>query len=212
MDTRTRCMINAKVIQLLITAKQITFLFIDHQFLNKFIFFGDIQMMTGRRFTGPWWNLIMISHRLPNERFIWVNAQISLEKTSSTLFYGMWMKNIENCLPHKKPKYTEFIWYTRWWYGNQSSMVKWVVLTKHIKTYEMSNKRNFDSTITNGSKDIRCGLHASYTIDFCAMIHSRESTKYFFIHRVGLQNAMAFGAIFFLFESFKRKQHRIEFV
>lgn len=53
MNSRTRSMINAEVVQVRIPTEQVAFLFVDHQFLNEFIVFGDVQMMSGRSSSCP---------------------------------------------------------------------------------------------------------------------------------------------------------------
>lgn len=62
MYARARRMIYAKVVQLLVSAEQIAFLVVDHQLLDEFVVFGDVQVVAGRRFAGPCWDFIVVSH------------------------------------------------------------------------------------------------------------------------------------------------------
>lgn len=52
-DTRARAVIDAKVVQVRVAAEQVALLVVDHQLLDHFVVFGDVQMVTGRRFAGP---------------------------------------------------------------------------------------------------------------------------------------------------------------
>lgn len=53
MDTRTGTVIDAEIIQMRIAAKQIALLVVDHQLLDEFVVFGDVQMMSDRRLASP---------------------------------------------------------------------------------------------------------------------------------------------------------------
>lgn len=53
MDARTRSVIDAEIVQMRIAAEEVALLVVDHQLLDELVVFGDVQMVAGRRFSGP---------------------------------------------------------------------------------------------------------------------------------------------------------------